>query len=420
MASQLTTRAPTGNSILQFHSIKSDRVQICIARRLAEGSISTRDSSLIRSHIAELKSSSGISLIRAMKVATVLTGWRRFIGEYSELDITAVYEGISNLKDGKSVRGEPFAINTIYDHIRILKTFLLWLIDNELSTLPEKKIRSLKMPPRNMMTKMASDLLTAEEMDAMIKACLRSRDRALIVTLYEGGFRINEIGALRWGDLKFDSRGVIVNTDKKTGKPRYIRLIDSKPVLLKWREDYPFEPAPENLVFLTERNGPVKYRGISKHLSNIAKRAGISKHISPHIFRHTRITNLIQMGMSESVIKMMIWGNMTTNMFRTYAHLTGEDTDRALMALYGITDETEVKKVHVMAARQCPDCKHINFHTAEYCLNCLTPLTEGATRSLEVMTKDMVAHPEAMISFMKQMAGKVAAEAVATERLKSN
>ena len=416
MASRLTTKAPIGNSILQFHSIKGDRVQSCIEHKLSEGILSTRDASIIRMYIAESKSSSGIGTIRAMKLAYTLTSWRRFIGEFSNLDITEVYEGIAKLKEGNSHKGSPFSQNTIYDHIRILKTFLLWMIDNDLSTLPEKKIQGLKMPPRNMMTKVASDLLTPEEMDAMLKACMRSRDRALIITLYEGGFRINELAALKWGDLKFDSRGVVVNTDKKTGKPRYIRLINSKPILLQWKEDYPFEPTPECLVFVNGKNTSLTHNGISRQLRRIAERAGLTKHITPHIFRHTRITNLIQMGMSESVIKMMVWGNMTTNMFRTYAHLTGEDTDQALMKIYGISDATEKKKVNPMAARQCPECKHINLHTTEYCLNCLTPLTEEATQTMEVLSKDMRNHPESFISYMKQFAAKAAADAVAAER----
>ncbi|MEI6294322.1 MAG: hypothetical protein WCP36_11600 [Methanomicrobiales archaeon] len=144
-------------------------MQSCIENKLSQGILSTRDASIIWMYIAESKSSSGIGTIRAMKLAYTLTSWRRFIGEFSNLDITEVYEGIAKLKEGKSHKGIPFSQNTIYDHIRILKTFLLWMIDNDLSKLPEKKIMGLKMPPRKMMTKVASDLLTPEEMDAMLR-----------------------------------------------------------------------------------------------------------------------------------------------------------------------------------------------------------------------------------------------------------
>ena len=54
---------------------------------------------------------------------------------------------------------------------------------------------------------------------------------------------------------------------------------------------------------------------------------GISHPITPHTFRHSRITPLIQEGVNESVIKLMMWGNLSTDMFRTYAHLTNADID---------------------------------------------------------------------------------------------
>ncbi|MEI7433992.1 MAG: hypothetical protein WCJ93_07060 [Methanomicrobiales archaeon] len=86
------------------------------------------------------------------------------------------------------------------------------------------------------------------------------------------------------------------------------------------------------------------------------------------------------------------------------------------MKVYGITDEGEAKKIHPMAARQCQECKHINLHTTEYCLNCLTPLAEEAAQCMDVLAKDMRTNPESFISYMKQFAAKAAADAVAVER----
>ncbi len=49
--------------------------------------------------------------------------------------------------------------------------------------------------------------------------------------LYEGGFRVGIIGTMRWGDVKFDRYGVIVNVNFKTGIPRYVRIIMGKEYL---------------------------------------------------------------------------------------------------------------------------------------------------------------------------------------------
>ena len=66
----------------------------------------------------------------------------------------------------------------------------------------------------------------------------------------------------------------------------------------------------------------------------------MDKHLTLHLFRHSRITHLLQQGVSESVIKMMMWGTIETKMFRDYAHLNGDDTDREIFKLYGIEQVT--------------------------------------------------------------------------------
>jgi hypothetical protein len=64
-----------------------------------------------------------------------------------------------------------------------------------------------------------------EEIKKMVKACESTRDRAILMMLYDGGFRIGELGKLTWGQVSFDTYGAVVNVDEKTGKPRYVRLL---------------------------------------------------------------------------------------------------------------------------------------------------------------------------------------------------
>jgi integrase len=147
--------------------------------------------------------------------------------------------------------------------------------------------------------------------------------------------------------------------------------------------DYPFEIKPEYPVFLIERNQPLLDQGVTILIRRIAKRAGITKKVNPHIFRHSRIIHLIIAGLPDSIIKTMIWGNLTTEMFQTYAHLTGEDVDNAVMKMHSIVNPTEAKRQKGMTLRQCPTCGEINNHTADFCINCRTALQEDASRSIE-------------------------------------
>jgi len=419
MAPRLSTE-PQANTIESFYGLKSDRARACIEKGLADNLLTERDASLIKAFLLESKSSANIGLIRSIKIARTLTGWRRFIGPFDSLDPVGVFEGISNLKEGNSYLGTPFAKNTLYDHVRILKTFLIWMIDNEVAPKlmerkAELKIRAIRPPSKDMMTKVAGDLFSVAEVDSIIAASKRSRDRAMISMMYEGGFRVGEIGLVTWGDLVFDPKGVVVNTDHKTGRPRRIRLIDSKSLLAQWFIDYPIPVKPHYPVFLNERNQSIKHRGVSKLIKTIAKRAGIEKRVHAHIFRHSRITHLIIAGLPESMIKKMIWGNITTNMFATYAHLTGEDLDKAIMKLYNLTDETEVQKMKSMAPKQCPACATFNIHTNEFCAACLTPLSEDAVRSMDLLKDDVIGNPKALAAFVQQIAAKQVAMTMEAE-----
>ena len=358
-----------------FHNIRTDLAENAIKTALQNFTITTIDAAQIREFIAELRSCKNISAGRANKLTFTLITWRRFIGPFADNPIGDLYAAIPELRNAKSRRETPFKQNTISDFIAILKQFYLWMIDNKYSPLTESKIHKLRTPPKDTMTKVAADLLTPDEITAMMKACTRTIDRAIVMSLYEGGFRIGEIGTMTWGDLTFDKYGVIANVNFKTNMPRYVRLIMSREYLAQWRACYKPDPSGEALVFINERGKPLIHATINKRLKCIAKTAGIRKHITPHVFRHSRITHLIKEGVPESVIKLMMWGNISTDMFRTYAHLTGQDIDSAMLKSYGISVTDNNSNASRLEPCQCPHCKKINPPVSNYCVSCGQSLT---------------------------------------------
>jgi|GEM_PF-6212984 hypothetical protein len=69
---------------------------------------------------------------------------------------------------------------------------------------------------------------------------------------------------MKWGDLKFDDRGVAISVEFKTFYKRRVRLVMAKPHPLQWKQDYPFDPdEPEALVYLTQQKLPTTHRGIA-------------------------------------------------------------------------------------------------------------------------------------------------------------
>ncbi len=379
-----------------FSAIRAEYQDNSIDAGLASGLLTNKDAALIREFLNERRSCANISIGRVNKVTFTLVGWRRFIGSFPTLTILDIYAGIEALKKGTSHRGKPFKQNTLLDHVAILKQFLIWMIDNNYCNLPEKKVHAIRNPKKNTLTKTAGDMLTPDEVLAILKACSRSSDRALVSMLYEGGFRIGEIATLTWGALKFDDRGVIVNLDFKTGIPRYVRLMINSQLIKQWRADYPGTPMGSSLVFVNALGQAFTHATITKRLRRITEKAGITKHITPHIFRHSRITHLILKGTSESVIKMMMWGSVSTNMFKTYAHLTGNDIDQEMLRVYGIKEPETKTGTSKIDPVQCPHCAAINPPTTMTCYTCGEPLSQESVMNLEEMARYIVQHGDSL------------------------
>lgn len=369
-------------------------IQGTFEKALDEGRITEDDRELIETFLNDISVRNDISPAREKKIAIHLVTWRRFIGPYRENTYNDLVKGVRALKAADSERGTPYKQNTIRDFISFLKRFYLWLGEEGINEIPEKKIRDIKPPGRDTMTKTAGDLLTPEEIQKIISVCTSSRDRALISLLYEGAFRIGEVGTLTWQQVKMSKDSLIISTNFKTGKPRRIRLAACLPYLATWKDDYPGEITPDKMVFVTLVNNspreenkpgrtinkPLSYPGVSKQIKTLCKRAGIERKITPHIFRHSRITHLIQKGYSESYIKMVCWGSLRTDMMATYLHLTDKDIDKEFYMMEGLVspEELEDDRAKGLNPVQCPRCASINAGTSKFCRSCGLELTSEA------------------------------------------
>jgi len=388
-----------------FSSVKKGYANTIIDRYVSTERITHEDAGLISEFLAERRAAGGISNGRVNKLTFTLVTWRRFIPPYSTLTIGTVYMGIDAIKNAKTPQGRPYKQNTLFDHVSILKQFLLWMIENEYSNLPEKKVKAIKSPRKDTITKTASQLLSPEEVKILVKASRSSRDRAMIMTLYEGGFRPGEVCQLKWRDLKSDPNGIAVNVNFKTGITRYIRLVMAKKYISEWRADYPLPVTPESFVFLNEKRRPLTWNAMAVQINRIAKRAGMTKHLTPHLFRHSRITHLLREGASESVVKMMMWGSLNTDMLMTYAHLTGGDVDAEISRLYGLDTKTGQKSAR-LEPRICPSCNLINPPGEDYCRGCMEALSIQAVADEDAIRRFVIKNPKAFRQFLDRIEEK--------------
>jgi len=395
-----------------FHILKPNAMKDHLDFAIEKRWITPNDRALITRYIDERRVVANIQNARAFKIMSVLVNWRHYIPPFEENTADTIYEGIGKRKT-TLYQSRPIKQNTLRDYITFLKRFYHWLITNKLSTIPWDKIKVIKPPGADTMTTTSEDLLTEQEVLAMIDVCMNSRDRALISVMYEGAFRIIEMATVEWQQVKFDSLGVVINTNKKTEKPRYVRLVSSVPLLAAWRKDYPYEAEGENLVFITHQHKPLEHGQINLQLKKIARRAGIKKRIHPHLFRHSRVTHLLQQGCSESVVKLMCWGSQSTKMLGNYAHLSSSDVDAEILRLHGIQRPEESGK-SLMVAIQCRNCQAICEPGVRYCGTCGMPLSVKEERTLEQITKKIERHP-VYLSLLAELTKKAAEMEGATQ-----
>jgi site-specific recombinase XerD len=347
---------------------------------LKAGIIDEEDKEILLLYLYERDANVGLSLPRKRKIIGTLLGWQHLLslsnidGEFSKrcpiksIKISDIYRGLDLLRTGKNQKGTNFKQNTIYDYIVIGKAFWRWLIENNLADLDKEKIKKIKTPPQDIYTKKPSDILTEEEILALIENCKYTRDKAFISLLYETGCRIGELADLKWNDVVFDQYGLKVYvTDFKEKGRRYVRCIMSTSYLSAWKNEV-YEN-PNDFIFVALRTGgSLDYQGFRKILITAKKKAKITKNIHPHLFRTSRITHMVAKGYQESVIKRMMWDNLSTNMFDIYVKLSEEDIDSELLEKAGIVRKDE--KPDPLKPIICPRCGLQNAPTALFCSKC--------------------------------------------------
>ena len=123
------------------------------------------------------------------------------------------------------------------------------------------------------------------------------RDSAMLEVLYSCGLRVSELTSLRLSDLFFGEGYIRV-----IGKGDKQRLVPISTVardkIQRYLEERRSARSGEEVVFLNNRGGQLTRVMVFTILKQAAQRAGIDKHISPHTFRHSFATHLLEGGAS--------------------------------------------------------------------------------------------------------------------------
>lgn len=282
---------------------------------------------------------------------------------------------------------EIHASSTVHVQKVRIKHFYNWLFGLDRGEYPAcaKWIRPTN-PYKDKLPINPEDLLSREEIKKIMQACNHTRDQAIVSSLYESGARSQELLDLKVKTVVFDKQGGVITLKGKTGQRR-IRLVESIPYLQAWLNIHPFREKPDApLWFSTRSKSGISYPYLYKLIERLSRQAGIKKKVTPHVFRHSRLTELAKY-IPEQKLKLFAGWTPDSKMASIYVHLSGKDLDEDILSLHGLETQklTAPLKKTSLTPIECGRCQQKNPATAKYCLHCGMILDEKT--ALEVMER---------------------------------
>ncbi len=207
-----------------------------------------------------------------------------------------------------------------------IKAFYRYLLlDNQITSDPSELIEGPKL------TRKLPDTLSINDIDSLIAAIDLStpegmRNKAMIEVVYSCGLRVSELVTLRISNLYLE-----INFIKIVGKGNKERLVpiggEAIKFLKLWldeiRPHVPVQPGEEDMVFLNRRGKRLSRVYVFMVIKSLAEAIGLKKSISPHTFRHSFATHLIEGGADLRAVQEML-GHESITTTEIYTHLDRE------------------------------------------------------------------------------------------------
>lgn len=204
-----------------------------------------------------------------------------------------------------------------------IKTFYKFLLlENDIKQSPAELLETPKIPRK------LPVFLTIEEIDKMLGGIDRStpegeRNYSMLETLYSCGLRVSELTGLRITDLHLNE-----NYIKVVGKGNKERLIPIgknavkliKSYISSTRSQVQPKKGSEDILYLNRRGAMLTRVMVFYIIKDLAKKAGIKKILSPHSFRHSFATHLVEGGADLRAVQEML-GHESITTTEIYTHL---------------------------------------------------------------------------------------------------
>ncbi|TXC77001.1 site-specific tyrosine recombinase XerD [Luteibaculum oceani] len=247
--------------------------------------------------------------------ALELTDFNKFITEVNKTGIAA--RSLARLISG---------VKSFYNYL---------LIEEIIEDNPTELLESPKLPTY------LPDTLSVEEIDLLIEAIDLSkkdgyRNKTIIETLYGCGLRVSELIGLKISNINFEED--YIKIEGKGNKERLVPLgSTAKKLISHYIHDYRVHTniadGHEDFLFLNKNGKKISRVMIFMIVKSLAERAGIEKKISPHTFRHSFASHLVEGGADLRAVQEML-GHESITTTEIYTHLDRDYLKSTIMEFH--------------------------------------------------------------------------------------
>lgn len=290
-------------------------------------------------------------------------------------------------------RAKPLAASTRAKRAFNVRGFYRWLGKPKL-------VEWVKPKRQSKPSVEAEDLLTRDELAAMMDAARTTRDRAIIALFAESGLRKGELTSLRVGSVQVAPDGAIrvslPSADGlKTGR-RAVLLFDCAGLVLSWLREHGGREWQETdkhrwlnapLFHSWKADEPLKEWAIYNVVKHAAQRAGIRKNVKPHLLRFGAATHDAKRGMPvAAMVKKFGWSDQSRHALY-YSRLAASDVEEWERRQRGLAPDAPID-ASVIKPVICSRCGYEDRPGARFCGRCARPLSHDAQQEVEAERQD--------------------------------
>lgn len=259
-------------------------------------------------------------------------------------------ENIKSLKDVELITFRSFIAylnsqkkiskRSINRKLSAIRSFFEYLVKN--NKLEENKAVYINMPK---FENKLPNFLLKEDMEKLrdcidMKSILGLRDRAIIELLYSSGIRSSELLDLSENMINMDDRELRV-----IGKGNKERITFFSKTAKKYLLDYITAKKSKiyydkNIVFANSKGGKLTTRSLRRLIEGYNKKSGIEKELTPHVFRHTFATQLLNSGVDIRYVQELL-GHTSIATTQFYTHVSKKALREVYLKTHPFANEKE-------------------------------------------------------------------------------